>query len=81
MSELEDSCRVVGMYFMHIGQLYERKIISKIMVRRLIGFPGLNIFYEICVPINYARNSNTLSQFYKKELQKILPRYKDGLYL
>lgn len=72
--------RLVSNYFGSAARLYEAGLISRKLFRLLISRPGLNIYYDIVVPINVARNPAGHSTLYDRTMKRVLKKYADGLY-
>jgi hypothetical protein len=49
--KLEQARRIISIYFVDIGRLYEIKQIDKRMCYFLIGHFGLDVYYNICQPM------------------------------
>jgi hypothetical protein len=71
--------RKVSSYFDDVGFLRRQRIISKKVARSFINMPGINVYYEVCVPIHAVRNRKAPSINYAQELRRILPVYDVGL--
>ena len=77
-SGIRGHARYVSHYFVNIARLYEAKLISKHLFRILIYHPGLNIFYQVSVPLNITKNPNNDIATYVSVLKKVANRYGDG---
>ncbi|HYD86236.1 MAG TPA: hypothetical protein VEA80_02065 [Vitreimonas sp.] len=72
--------RLVSNYFGSSARLYEAGLISRKLFRLLISRPGLNVYYEIVVPINVVRNPAEHSAHYVRLMKRVVKQYADGLY-
>ena len=72
--------RLVSNYFGNAARLFEAGLISRKLFRLLISRPGLNVYYEIVVPINVVRNPAGHTAHYVRLLKRVVKQYADGLY-
>jgi hypothetical protein len=73
-------CRRVSSYFIDTTRLYTAKLISKKVFVLAIAHPGLNIFYEVAVPLNEHKAGGHNSVWAMAELKKVMPVHGAGLY-
>lgn len=78
--EVRGHTRLVSNYFGSAARLYEVGLISRKLFRLLISRPGLNVYYEIVVPINVVRNPAGHTAHYVRVLKRVVKQYADGLY-
>lgn len=78
--EIRSHARLVSNYFGSAARLYEAGLISRKLFRLLISRPGLNVYYEIVVPINVVRNPAGHTEHYVRVLKRVVKQYADGLY-
>ena len=74
--QLEHHRRRIGRYFGDIARLYQSKMIDKRLAALVIDFPGLNVWYQIAVPMSsaYAQRSSRSAAI----LKQILPQHGPG---
>jgi hypothetical protein len=72
--------RVITFYFLHAAKLYEAGTISKKLLKLMITYPGLNVFYDVAVPINLAENPRHESRKYAAALKAVVPKYGEGMF-
>ena len=72
--------RLVSNYFGSAARLYEAGLISRKLFRLLISRPGLNVYYDVVVPINVVRNPTGHTTHYVRVLKRVVKQYADGLY-
>ncbi|ESQ81212.1 hypothetical protein [Asticcacaulis sp. YBE204] len=77
--EIERSRRIVSRYFNDIAEMRQNKLIDRKLARMLCNFQGLNIYYNVVVPMSRARygNSKTRERIYAA-LRAIRPHFDDG---
>ncbi len=73
-------CRRVSSYFIDTTRLYTAGLISKKVFMLAIAHPGINIFYEVAVPLNEHKAGGHNSMWAMTELKKVLPVHGGGLY-
>lgn len=72
--------RVVSSYFVDCVRLYELDLISRKLFYAACYHPGVNVFYEICVPLNKYKNGGHNSVRAKRVLKVLIPQHGNGLY-
>jgi hypothetical protein len=77
---LRGHSRDLSTYFVNAARLFEGQLISKRLLRLLISHPGLNVFYDVAVPINLSRNPHHNSGRYAKILKHVVVQHGDGVY-
>ncbi|MGC9954279.1 MAG: hypothetical protein ABSD21_08375 [Rhizomicrobium sp.] len=77
VGDLRAAKRVVDRYYYDIAQLYDARYISKSFASMLCAQAGLNVFYNICVPMSDVNFPKNEKNFYKI-LKRIRPKYGDG---
>jgi hypothetical protein len=77
---LKADCRRVTNFFGNAARLYKAKLISKRLLETLISRPGLNVYYDVCEPMNVARNPRGHSAEYGVILREVVSNYADGTY-
>jgi hypothetical protein len=70
--------RLVSSYFVNSARLFEAGLISRKLLRLLIAHPGLNVFYEVVVPMSLTKNPHHNSGTYVHLLKRIAKRHGDG---
>ncbi|MFN3229454.1 MAG: hypothetical protein ACK41P_06345 [Asticcacaulis sp.] len=77
--EIERSRRIVSRYFNDIADLHRNKLIDRKLARMLCNFQGLNIYYNVVIPMSRARygQSKEREHIYAV-LKSIRPRFDDG---
>ena len=70
--ELKGAARRVTAYFDDVAFLLEHRIIKKQIAKNFLNVPGLNIFYEVCVPLLAVENPNSPSIPYARALRDVL---------
>ena len=70
LSELKSAARMVTAYFDDVAFLVEHKIIKGKIVENFLNVPGLNIFYEVCVPLLALDNEHSPSIAYAHALRR-----------
>jgi hypothetical protein len=78
--KLRGHSRHLSAFFANAARLYDGGFISKALVKSLISRPGLNVFYEVAVPINATRNPYATSTHHEKILKSVVARYGGGIY-
>jgi hypothetical protein len=79
-SELKGHARALSAFFVNAARLHEGNFISRKLLVSLISRPGLNVFYEVAVPINLAKNPRHTSGDYVAALKKVVPGHGGGIY-
>lgn len=79
-SELRGHSRLLSAYFTNIARLREVNLISRRLAALMISHPGLNVFYDVAVPINRSRNAHHNSVRYAELLKHVVLKHGDGLY-
>jgi len=79
-SKLRGYCRLISSYFVDAARLYEAGFISQKLFKLLISHPGLNVFYEVAVPINLTKNIHHNSGKYISMLKEAVPRHGEGIF-
>jgi hypothetical protein len=74
--KLDEARRSVNRYFVNIAQLYEAGLIDHKLARMAINFYGLNVYYQIVVPLNNIKYG--AYDRYPSLLRKIRTQYGDG---
>lgn len=77
---LRGHSRLLSAYFVNIARLYEAKVISRQFTELLIAHPGLNVFYDVAVPINLEKNPHHNSGKYATLLKQVLPKHGAGFF-
>lgn len=77
---LKADCRLLTAFFGNAARLYDARLISRKLVLTLISRPGLNIYYDVCEPINIRRNPKGHSSKYGVILRRVVTKYADGTY-
>jgi hypothetical protein len=77
---VDASRRMVSTYFVDVARLRREKFISKQFARMIAGQQGLNVYYEIIVPMNLAQNRPETTRNTVRELKKLYSKFEDGLY-
>ena len=72
--------RTVSSYFVDCVRLYELGLISRKLFYAACYHPGINVFYEICVPLNKHKNGGHNSVRAMKVLKVLVQQHGDGLY-
>lgn len=72
--DLNRARRLVSRYFDDIGRLYDVGLISGKLARGLTATYGIQVFYEICEPMNNARNPTRL-QVYSNHVRYLRHTY------
>ncbi len=71
--------RTLSMFFIDIASLYRDRIISKRFARFVANQAGLNVFYEVVVPMNMAqRPARTIEAV--RQLKKLLKQVEGGMF-
>ena len=73
-------CRRLSSYFIDTTRLYAAGLISKRVLTLAIAHPGLNVFYEVAVPLNEHKAGGHNSVWAAEILKRILPVHGDGMY-
>ncbi len=76
---LDAARRLVNRYFVNIHDMYTNGLIDKQLASMLCNFQGLNIFYQVVVPMNeakYGRLPNNQATF--ERLKQLRSQYADG---
>jgi len=79
-SKLRGQCRLLTSFFGNAARLHDTGFISRRLFRLLISRPGLNVYYDVCEPINLARNPTGHSKKYGAVLRRVVRQYGDGTY-
>lgn len=77
---LRGHCRTISAYFANAARLREAKLISPRMLKLLIRHPGLNVFYDVAVPINLIKNAHHNSGTYARMLKHVVERHGTGTF-
>lgn len=72
--------RQLSAYFVNAARLQEGGLISRKLLRLLISHPGLNVFYEVAVPINLSKNPHHNSGRYARILKHVVIQHGDGIF-
>lgn len=71
--------RTLSMFFVDIASLYRDRIISRRFARFVANQAGLNVFYEVVVPMNMAqRPARTIEAV--RQLKKLLKQVEGGMF-
>ena len=73
-------CRRLSGYFIDTTRLYTAKLISKPVLLLAIAHPGLNVFYEVAVPLNEHKAGGHNSLWAAGVLRRVMPVHGDGMY-
>ena len=76
--DLKRYSRVVNSYFINCARLYEAGLISRKLFRILIYYPGLNIFYQVSVPIGLMGNPHHNAGSYVPILKSVAKSHGNG---
>lgn len=79
-AELRGMSRMASYYFVNAAKLFEAKMIDEALLKLLVTQSGLNVFYDVAVPINLVRNPNDNSSRYAQLLKTVVPVHGSGLY-
>ncbi len=71
-------CRMLVTHFNSVARLLIAGLISRRTAKILITFPGLNIYYDVAVPIVRLENPHPEFSAYITILKRIQPKYGDG---
>ena len=77
--QLDTYRRTVSMFFLDIASLYRDKIISRRFARFVANQAGLNVFYEVVVPMNMAQRPLRTRQAVKV-LKRLLTSVDGGMF-
>ncbi len=77
---LRGHCRLVSAYFVNAARLYEAGLIPRTLLILLISHPGLNVFYEVAVPVNLAKSADHNSGRHVRVLQEVVAKHGAGIY-
>jgi hypothetical protein len=77
--ELKGAARRVTAYFDDVAFLLEHRIIKKQIAKNFLNVPGLNIFYEVCVPLLAVENPDSPSIPYARALRDVLSVQGSGM--
>lgn len=78
--KLKSAARKVTGYFDDVGFLFKHKIIrGREMKLSFVDVPGLNVFYEVCVPMYSLKNRNSPSISYALLLRRTLEKHGEGM--
>lgn len=86
--EIAAACRLLGSYFDFAIQLYDLGLVSKPVVRELINHPGLNVYYEVVVPVMEAQFpkralgqvSETVDRRLLRKLRRLRKKFGSGIF-
>ena len=73
-------CRRLSSYFIDTTRLYAAGLISKKVLVLAIAHPGLNVFYEVAVPLNEHKAGGHNSLWAAGVLKAIMPAHGAGMY-
>jgi hypothetical protein len=79
-SELRGHSRRLSAYFMNAARLYEAGIITRRFLLLLINHAGLNVFYDVAVPINLIKSPHHNSGKYAVLLKSVLSTHGNGIF-
>ncbi len=71
--------RPIVSHFVHCAILFESGLISKKLLREIISTPGLNVFYQVAVPLTLAGNPHNDVKNYMSVLKRCVDKHGDGL--
>jgi len=71
--------RTLSMFFVDIASLYRDRIISKRFARFVANQAGLNVFYEVVVPMNMAQRPARTREAVR-HLKKLLKQVEGGMF-
>ena len=74
--KMDEARRTVNRYFLNVAQLYEAGLIDHKFARMVTNFYGLNVYYQIVVPMNNAKYG--ADEHYPDILRKIRTQYANG---
>lgn len=77
--ELKRATRLASGYFNDVGFLLKHKMLSPETTRSFLNVAGLNIFYEVCVPLQAVDNKNSASIEYARLLRTVMKRQGVGM--
>jgi hypothetical protein len=77
---LNNSRGIVARYFKQIADMYQNRLIDTRLARMLCNFYGLNVYYQIVVPMGWARTDVCHAQDVEivETLKTLKPQYGDG---
>ncbi len=73
-------CRRLSSYFIDTTRLYTAGLISRKVFVLAIAHPGLNVFYEVALPLNEHKAGGHNSAWAAAILRKVTPVHGDGMY-
>lgn len=79
-SEVRGQCRLLSGYFVDAARLYKGRFISPNIFKLMIAHPGLNVFYEVAVPINRYKNPHHNSVKYAPVIRSVLEKHGSGIF-
>ena len=78
--KIKSAARRITGYFDDVGFLFKHGIIrGRLMKFSFVNVPGLNIFYEVCVPMYSIKNQDSPSIEYAHLLRGVLKRQGEGM--
>jgi len=72
--------RLLSSYFVNAARLYETGLVSRKLLRALISQSGLNVFYDVAIPINRVENEYHNSGEYESLLRQVVPKHGAGIF-
>jgi len=77
---LHGHSRLLSSYFVNAARIYKTGLISRKLLRTLISQSGVNVFYEVAIPINRFENEYHNSGEYESLLRRTVPRHGVGIF-
>jgi hypothetical protein len=78
--KLNNARGIVVQYFEQVADMYQNRLIDVRLARMLCNFYGLNVYYQIVVPMGWARTdvSHAHDVAIVEALKRLKPQYGDG---
>jgi hypothetical protein len=75
--QLNEYRRIVSRFYFDVARLYEVGLIGRKHAKALLANNGLNVFYQVCEPMNIATHPDRVST-HTVMLKDLLPSYGTG---